>query len=151
MSLVAPPRRWAKTGSVRRAMAQQPTPIFPSRESIVQEFAVLDGEVAVFKPKLSRHKDLRDVILSWDPNLPPASTKLLPGLTFDVLVTACDSERRVTVEGKRKLWKLWKAGEFLRRCTVTLKVLPDPKDPLSLYTIKDSCGPRHLKPLPRAA
>jgi hypothetical protein len=131
--------------------AQAAASIASAHESIVQRFAVLDGAVTAFKPTLSLHKQLRDEILSWTPTLAPDASHTHPGETFDVLVTPCDNERRVTVDGKRKLWKLWRMDVFMERCGVTLSRLPDPHDPAKLYTVMERIGPRHLKPIPRAA
>jgi hypothetical protein len=126
-----------------------PAPTSESRRAKVDRFAILDGQVIAFKPTLSEHKDLRDEILAWYPQLDNAESQTAEGEAFDVLITARDNERAVTVNGKKRLVKLFGIAEFLKRCAFTLKQLPGGEDPENLFTIRARIGPRHLKPVPK--
>lgn len=119
--------------------------------AIIDEFGKLDAEIAAFKPKLQRHQELRETILAWHQALPAAQSAEEAGKTCKVLVMPRDNERVITVEGKRKLYRLWGASDFLERCKIALKQLPDPKDPGGKYTAQERTGPRHLKVIPLLA
>lgn len=108
---------------------------------------MLAGECAIHQPKFTRKDELRKLILARYPNLANDATAIAIGLTMNGLVTECDQKREVTPQGKRKLFHQWKATEFFRRCELALKQLPDPKDPLNLYSVQGKSGPRHVKPV----
>jgi hypothetical protein len=71
-------------------------------------------------------------------------------LSCDVLISARDNVRSVTMAGKQKLFRLWGPKSFIAKATVLLKNLPDPKDEEALYTIQALTGPRHLHVMTRA-
>ena len=116
--------------------------------AIVEEFAILDHQVVAFKHKMQRHQDLRDEILAGYKSLDGAQPALVPGTSFDVLISPADNKREITPAGKTKLRKLWGIPTFLLRCSIALKHLPDPKDPGNLYSISQRTGPRHLSVIP---
>ena len=122
----------------------KPAPQQNQRKKLVEEFARVDAEVNLFKPVLSRHEKLRTLILDWYPDLPPEEEQLVTGQNHDIIISSRDQMRTVTDEGKQKLFKLWGPRGFIAKSTVFLKSLPDPKDELSLYSLKALTGPRHL-------
>ena len=121
------------------------------RAKLVEEFAALDGEMAALKPRQLRHQKLRELILSWYPATPPEEEVLVRGVNHDVVISARDSIRSVTPEGKKKLYKLWGAPEFIAKAAIFLKFLPDPDDRAELYSKQGLTGPRHLRVLARAS
>ena len=112
---------------------------------LIEEYAALDQALDNFKPALFRHQKLRELILGWYPGLEPHEEAIAPGRNCDIVISAKDQIRRVTAEGKKKLYRLWGSREFIARTTVFLKELPDPKDPRCLYTVQALSGPRHLR------
>ncbi len=116
--------------------------------AIVEEFAILDHQVVAFKHRMQRHQDLRNQILASFEKLDGAEPALVPGTSFDVLISPADNKREITSAGKTKLRKLWGIPTFLLRCSIALKHLPDPKDPGNLYTLSERTGPRHLSVIP---
>jgi hypothetical protein len=124
-----------------------PVPIDSARRASVDRYARLDGAIVAFKATVAEHRDLREEILGWYPDLAPEADATAPGAVFDVVVTARDNEREVTPQGMRKLSKMLGLTEFFRRCRYPLKQLPDAKDPANLYTMQERTGPRHLKPI----
>ena len=121
------------------------------RQQLVEEFIDLDREVETYKPRIQRYERLRLLILDWHRNLSPDAEALVNGQTADVLISARDQVRKVTPAGKKLLWKLWGKLGFIAKAHIELKMLPDPKDPASLYTEKASTGPRHLHVVAKAA
>ena len=115
------------------------------RAKLIEEFAALDQEISNFKPKLFRHSKLRELILDWYPSASPEEEITVPGLNYDILITARDKIRAVTLEGKQKLYRLWGSREFVARAVMLLKSLPDAKDEAGLYTVQALTGPRHLR------
>jgi len=115
------------------------------RQKLVQEFAELDREIDLIKPRLFRHQKIRQLILSWLPSdLAPEEEATVPGITCDILISSRDKVRQVTEDGRKKLFKLWGPRSFIAKCLVHLKDLPDPKDDDGLYTVQALAGPRHL-------
>jgi len=123
----------------------------PSKSALIDEWGRLDTELASLKPKIQRHQELRETILGWHADLAGEKDVTESGEYFDVLIGARDKQRVITMAGKKKLFKLWRVGEFLARCSIALKNLPDPKDAGNLYTVQERTGPRHLKAIPRLA
>jgi hypothetical protein len=123
-----------------------------SRLAIVDEFGDLDLQVSHFKTKIQRHQELRSQILSWYPDLTSDASTTAEGSRCDVQITPCDRLSRVTLQGKKKLCKLWGLAEFLQRCSLTMRSLESiPQSEHALYTVQERTGPRHLKVLPKAA
>lgn len=114
------------------------------RAKLVEEFARLDAELDAVYAKIQRHKKLRELILDWYPDLPAEDQAVAEGATCDIVISARDKIRSVTLEGKRKLFKLWGSRDFIARSAVFLKFLPDPEDPKGLFTVQALTGPRHL-------
>ena len=121
------------------------------RQKLLEEYARLDREIESLRPKLLRHEKLREVILEWYRQVPGEEEITVPGITCDVLITARDRMRAVSLEGRKKLFKLWGAREFVAKVHVYLKSLPDPEDELGLYTVQARTGPRHLHCVARAS
>jgi hypothetical protein len=119
------------------------------RAKLIEEFAVLDRQVRNFRPLALRHEKLRNLFLDWHSALPPEEEAILKGKSCDIIVSSRDQVRSVTLAGKKKLFKLWGTQGFVARANVLLKSLPDPKDELSLYTVKALTGPRHLTVIDR--
>jgi len=117
----------------------------------VEEFAALDVEIESYLPRIRRHEKLRHLILDWHKDLDPEQERMVPGLTCDILISARDKMRSVTVDGKNRLFRLWGPKSFIAKATLLLKVLPDPEDKEGLYTVQDLTGPRHLHVVRRAA
>jgi hypothetical protein len=115
------------------------------RLKLIEEFAALDQEISNFKPKLFRHGKLRELILEWYPGASPEEEITVPGVNCDIVISARDKIRAVTEEGKKKLYRLWGARDFIAKATVLLKCLPDPGDRAGLYTEQAMTGPRHLR------
>ncbi|HEY1896731.1 MAG TPA: hypothetical protein VGG62_10685 [Terracidiphilus sp.] len=115
------------------------------RAKLVEEFALLDQEIANFKPRIFRHQKLRELIMSWYPGQAPEEEVVVPGTNCDIVVSARDKIRAVTAQGKQKLFKLWGSAKYIANSSVLLKSLPDPKDELGLYTVQALTGPRHLR------
>lgn len=124
-------------------------PRWNQRARLIEEFAILDREVRNFKPRLLRHEKLRNLILEWHDSLPPGDEGKLVGKSCDIIISSRDRVRSVTLAGRKKLYKLWGARDFIANCIVQLKSLPDPKDELSLYTVQAPTGPRHLQVIDR--
>jgi hypothetical protein len=120
------------------------------REKLVEEFCALDREIENYKPRLQRHEMLRSLILNWFPDLADDTEMTVAGIDHDVLITARDRIRTVTPLGRSKLFKLWGKGNFITKCVVHLKALPDPQDPDGLYTVPARIGPRHLHVVAKA-
>lgn len=116
---------------------------------LLEEFAVLDQEVANFKSRLLRHEKLRSLILGWNPALPPDEEQRLISKTCDIIITSRDRIRSVSPGGKKALYKLWGSSGFIAKSIVLLKSLPDPEDKGGLYTVQAPIGPRHLKVVKR--
>lgn len=115
------------------------------RLKLIEEFALLDQEVSNFNPKLFRHRKLRELILDWYPGASPEEEVTVPGINCDIVISARDLIRSVTLQGKQKLYRLWGSKDFIAKATVLLKSLPDPKDEAGLYTVQALTGPRHLR------
>lgn len=124
-------------------------PRWNQRLKVLEEFAVLDREVRNFKPRLLRHEKLRNLILDWNSTLQPDEESTLKGKTCDIIISSRDRLRSVTPAGRKALYKLWGARDFIANCIVQLKSLPDPKDELGLYTVQAPTGPRHLSVIDR--
>jgi hypothetical protein len=127
----------------------KPSPIAPAahwnqRQKLIEEFAALDREIGDLKPKLLRHEKLRQLILEWYPDVEGEEEITVSGVSCDILISSRDRLRTVSLEGKKKLYKLWGAQHFIARAHVLLKSLPDPKDESGLYTVQAPTGPRHL-------
>ncbi len=125
-----------------------------SKSALVDRYGQLDTELARldaqhhYKAKESQKQTLRETILEWHKDLAGDKETIEHGIEWDVRITARDNQRVVSIDGKKKLRKLWGVTKFLEACSVILKSLPDPKDAAGLYTVNDRTGPRHLKPLP---
>jgi hypothetical protein len=119
------------------------------RVKLIEEFAVLDRQVRNFKPILLRHEKLRTLFLDWHHSLPPEEEAILKGKSCDIILSSRDRVRSVTLAGRKALFKLWGARDFIANCIVQLKSLPDPKDELGLYTVQSLTGPRHLTVMDR--
>jgi len=128
----------------RRAKPQLAGGNLNQRKKLVEEFILLDREVQAFKPRLLRHEKLRQLILDWYPEVPGEDEIHVPGISTDVLISARDKMRTVTLDGRQKLYKLWGQQQYLERSHIFLKALPDPEDKKSLYSIQTASGPRHL-------
>lgn len=115
------------------------------RLKLVEEFIALDSEVQAFKPKLLRHEKLRQVMLDWYPNAAGEEEISITGGSCDILISSRDRMRAVTIEGKKKLFRLWGQRDFIAKCHVHLKSLPDPDDVKGDYTTVSHTGPRHLR------
>lgn len=126
----------------RKAKSSDPRAL--QRLKLIDEFIALDRQVDDFKPIQFRHSKLRELILEWHPGLAPEDEAMIPGTTYDILISSRDKLRSVTAAGKEKLFKKWGAKGFVAKATVLLKLLPDPKDELGLYTQTTLSGPRHL-------
>ena len=120
------------------------------RMKLIEEFATLDQEIELLKPKLSRHQMLRSLILDWHAGAAAEEEITIPGVTCDIVVTARDRVRAVTQAGKLKLYRLWGAKDFIAKAIVLLKSLPDPEDGGGLYTVRAMTGPRHLRVVAKA-
>jgi hypothetical protein len=129
----------------RKAKSQSRDSQWNQRSKLIEEYATLDQEVSNFKPTLFRHQKLRELILGWYPGLEPEEEALVPGVNIDIVISARDNMRRVTAQGKQKLYKLWGAQRFVANSNILLKTLPDPEDKLGLYTVQALTGPRHLR------
>lgn len=112
------------------------------RQKLVEEFIELDREIDAIKPKLLRHEKLRDLILSWHSEIPPEDEVTVSGKSWDILITCRDKLRTVTLDGRKKLFRIWGARDFIAKANVFLKSLSD--DELGLYTVQAMTGPRHL-------
>jgi hypothetical protein len=121
------------------------------RKKLVEEFALLDAQVRLFKPQLLRYEKLRNWILDWYPDLAPEAETTVSGVTNDILISARDRIRYVTDEGKKRLFKLWGPREFIEKAHMHIKSLPDPRDEKSEYSVQALIGPRHLHVVPRIA
>ena len=121
------------------------SPQWNQRLKIIEEFALIDREVRNFKPRLLRHEKLRNLILEWHADLPPEEDCTIKGKTCDIILSSRDRVRSVTLNGRKALYKLWGARNFIAKSTMLLKFLPDPKDELGLYTVQALTGPRHLQ------
>jgi hypothetical protein len=130
----------------------KPNPVaqWNQRAKLIEEFAALDQEISDFKPKLFRYSKLRELILDWYPGASPEEEIIAQGLNSDILISARDKVRSVTIEGRQKLYRLWGAREFVARAIVLLKSLPDSKDEAGLYTVQALTGPRHLRVVSKA-
>jgi hypothetical protein len=115
------------------------------RAKLIEEFAQLDQEIANFKPRMFRHQKLRALILDWYPGLAPEEEAIIPGLNVDIVISARDKMRTVTVQGKQALYKLWGSRDFIAKSSILLKQLPDPEDRAGLFTQVALSGPRHLR------
>ena len=129
----------------RKAKSQPAAAQWNQRLKLIEEYAALDQQVSNFKPALFRHGKLRELILEWYPASAPHEEITVPGTNCDIVVSARDTIRSVTVEGRQKLYRLWGSREFIARSIVLLKSLPDPKDEAGLYTVQALTGPRHLR------
>jgi hypothetical protein len=123
-------------------------------EDPADEYARLALEVelalAPHQGKIKRLEDLREHFLG----ILPASMRgnqegFIDGTESRILVSMCDHRTEVTLDGKRKLKRLWGAEAFLERAKIDTGQLPDPKDKKRLYTVKARTGPRHLKAIPK--
>ena len=114
------------------------------RRKLVEEFARLDGEVQEFKPQILRHEKLRRLILDWYPGALPEEEIIVPGITCDVLISSPDNVRSVTLDGKKRLFRLWGTKEYIAKAVIQLQFLEDPTDEDGLYTVQSPIGPRHL-------
>jgi hypothetical protein len=132
----------------------KPSPIAPAaqwnqRHKLIEEFAALDREISDLKPKLLRHEKLRQLILEWYPEVDGEEEIGVSGVSCDILISSRDRLRTVSLEGKKRLFKLWGTQGFIARAHVLLKSLPDPKDEAGLYTVQAPTGPRHLHVIAR--
>jgi hypothetical protein len=134
----------------RKSKSQPEKAQWGQRAKIVEEFAALDQAVANFKPAIFRHQKLRELILGWYPGLEPEDEVTVPGVNCDIVVSARDKIRSVTLNGKQKLFTLWGKTGFIANSTILLKSLPDPKDLDGLYTVTGLIGPRHLRVISKA-
>jgi len=110
---------------------------------------VLEAELTPLAPKIKEQAELRKKILKRFPNLAPHLAETVNGTDNDIWISPCDNARTITDAGKRALHKLWGLRLFRKNAWFALSLLPDPDDPLGLYTVQERTGPRHLKALPR--
>src|SRR5262245_59390075 len=103
------------------------------RQKLVEEYIALDREVEAFKPTRLRHEKLREIILNWYPGVAGDQEIAITGGSSNILISARDRMRVVTDEGKRKLFKLWGQRDFIAKCVMHLKYLPDPEDEEALF------------------
>jgi hypothetical protein len=134
----------------RKAKAKTDDAQWNQRLKLIEEYAALDQEITNFKPRLFRHGKLRELILDWYPAAAPEEEITIPGINCDILISARDKVRAVTEEGKKQLYRLWGAKDFIAKSQVLLKSLPDPKDEAGLYTVQALSGPRHLRVVGKA-
>lgn len=134
----------------RKAKAKSDDAQWHQRQKLIEEYAALDREIADFKPRLFRHGKLRELILDWYPAAAPEEEITVPGTNCDILISARDKVRAVTEEGKKQLYRLWGAKDFIAKSVVLLKSLPDPRDEKGLYTVQALTGPRHLRVIAKA-
>lgn len=132
---------------LEESMAQQ-------RREMVDEWDRLDREVklavAPYLGKIKRLEELRKQFLSWLPeDMDGDREGFADGVEMRILVSVCDFRSQVTLDGKRKLKKLWGAQKFLEECSIDMKQLPDPEDEKGLYSVKRRMGPRHLTAIPK--
>jgi hypothetical protein len=153
----------AKAGLAVSRDANSPSPaktnLDPSRAVLFDEFGELDSQLAEFdrlhpnlKKQIRRREELRGKILALYPDLPGDQESVAHGTDWDVHISACDNRREVTVDGKRKLSRLWGMAGFFQRCKIELGQLDSiPKTEHGLYLVESRSGPRHLKATPRVA
>lgn len=128
---------------------QKPAGQASQRQKLIQEYIALDREVQDFKPRIYRHEKLRQLILDWYPSVSPEEEITVQAENCDIVISSRDKVRSVSAEGKKKLWKLWGPRDFIAKCHVHLKSLPDPDDREGLYTQQAYTGPRHLHVMTR--
>lgn len=118
------------------------------RAKLVDEYAELDRAIAPWKPKIARHKELRETITGWYDELPAADTFEAKGKKHTVRVSPREYQRRILSMGKVKA----KLGlkRFLELCSFTLKHL-DAHIPTSEQTAlvtRERTGHRSLEIIP---
>jgi hypothetical protein len=120
------------------------------RAAVVDKFARLEAELAPWRAKLKQRDDIRVQILSWYPSLAGDASVIVPGNICSLEITQCDRLTTVTLEGKKKLVKLWGLPGFLGRALITLTRLDAdiPKLQQGEYTETARIGPRHLRIVP---
>lgn len=123
---------------------QKPAGQASQRQKLIEEYILLDREVQDFKPRIYRHEKLRQLILDWYPSVSPEEEITVPAENCDIVISSRDKVRSVSAEGKKKLFKLWGPRDFIAKCVMHLKSLPDPEDREGLYTQQAYTGPRHL-------
>jgi hypothetical protein len=127
--------------SLTRRKAKGPV---AQRLKLIDEFIQLDEVIDNFKPVIFRHGKLRSLILEWYRELNADEQAIIAGTDHDILISCRDRIRSVTIEGRQKLFAKWGQRKFIATAVVLLKSLPDPTDPLNLYTEQTLSGPRHL-------
>jgi hypothetical protein len=90
------------------------------RAAIIDEFGRLDAELALMKPKVKRHEELRKQIQSWYENENPTVGFVAKGLQYGVIVGAKARERKIV--NMARLAKLLGA-RFVDLCTFPLSAL----------------------------
>jgi hypothetical protein len=129
----------ADTGARRKAKG----PV-AQRLKLVDEFIQLEEIIDNFKPQIFRHGKLRSLILEWYHELNADEQAIVAGTDHDIVISCRDRIRSVTIEGRQKLFQKWGQRKFIATAVVLLKSLPDPTDPLNLYSEQTLSGPRHL-------
>lgn len=121
-----------------------------SREGLVDEFAELDRQVRLFKPKADRHEFLKKEIKGWFEDHPAEQTALAVGKLYDVQVSAKSNERSWT--SMFKLYRALKREKFLEICTVALKAAEQilGEETVAKLVTTSRIGARRLTPVLKA-
>ena len=112
--------------------------------AIIDEFGKIEDLLVPVKPIIKRREELRAQILAAHGDLPAHASLSIFGSLYEINISRADQQRFTTIEGRRKLRKLWGVEQFLQLCSVAVKNLPGGKDPDDIYSVSQRTGPRHL-------
>jgi hypothetical protein len=93
-------------------------PADSSRADLVDEFAELDRQVQLFKPKKDRHEELNKLIKSWYEDFPADKTAIAEGHCYYIRVGVKAQKRTWT--SIIKLYRALKRDAFFSICEVAL-------------------------------
>jgi hypothetical protein len=114
------------------------------RAKIVDEFGLLDQQLAAHKQSIKRLADLGKLIRDWHKDLDPELTYSAKGQSFEVSVGVAEMETHFA--GMKVIFDLLGEKKFLAVAHLTLKSLGTQLDPLGVASVthKERTGSRKL-------
>lgn len=117
-----------------------------NRGAIADEYGRLSAEIAAFKPKIARHKQLRETIEGWFENEDASKSFAVEGSRFVVEVGPKALKR--TIKSMHAVYKRLGVKAFLEACSFTLEALEErlSATELGAYLNEKRTGSRSVRP-----
>jgi hypothetical protein len=93
----------------------------PNRGQLIDEFGELDRRLALLKPAVDRHRELKEIIASWYADTPAEKATTASGKLYTVHVAAAGNERTV-FDNKKAFAALKKATGSLDAAVAAITI-----------------------------